>query len=70
MTPEVVTEGGPILRLAIVELELALVVVLLSAWTHNLLDGTELSAIDLNVFWPLFGFTGSHFALLSLILLY
>ena len=38
MTPEVVTEGGPILRLAIVELELALVVVLLSAWTHNLLE--------------------------------
>ena len=38
MTPEVVTEGGPILRLAIVELELALVVVLLSAWTHNLLQ--------------------------------
>ena len=38
MTSEVVAEGGPILRLAIVELELALVVVLLSAWTHNLLE--------------------------------
>ena len=38
MASEVVTEGGPILRLPIVELKLALVVVLLSAWTHNLLE--------------------------------
>ena len=38
MTAEIVAEGRPVLGLAVVELELALVVVVLSAWTHNLLE--------------------------------
>ena len=38
MTSKVVAESGPILRLAIVELELALAIIVLSAWTHNLLE--------------------------------